>query len=80
MEVKNMFVSVKSLTEALDQDFIYLADGVASKEARSKEEFDKWLSYITNKINNRIEKLKQISSNEKLITKYVCKANELKAM
>ena len=80
MEVKNMFVSVKSLTEALDQDFIYLADGVASKEARSKEEFDKWLSYITNKINNRIEKLKQISSNEKLIAKYVCKANKLKAM
>ena len=32
-----MFVSVKSLTEALDQDFIYLADGVASKEAHSKE-------------------------------------------
>ena len=80
MEVKNMFVSVKSLTEALDQDFIYLAEGVASKEAHSKEEFDKWLLYITNKINSRIEKLKQISSNEKLIEKYVCKANELKTM
>ena len=75
-----MFVSVKSLTEALDQDFIYLADGVASKEAHTKEEFDKWLPYITNKIHNRIEKLKQISSNEKLIEKYVCKANELKTM
>jgi len=75
-----MFVSVKDLTEALDQDFIYLADGVASKEAHSKEEFGKWLSYITNKINNRIEKLKQISSSEKLIAKYVCKANKLKAM
>ena len=33
-----MFVSVKSLTEALDQEFIYLADGVASKEAHSKED------------------------------------------
>ena len=75
-----MFVSVKSLTEALDQDFIYLAEGVASKEAHSEEEFDKWLLYITNKINSRIEKLKQISSNQKLIEKYVCKVNELKAM
>lgn len=72
-----MFVSVKSLTKALDQDFIYLADGVASKEAHSEEEYSEWLSYITNKINNRIEKLKQISSNEKLIAKYACKVNEL---
>lgn len=72
-----MFVSAKNLTWALDQDFIYLADGVASKEAHSKEEFDKWLSYTTNKINNRIEKLKQISSDEKLIAKYANKASEL---
>lgn len=79
-EKHTLYSNIKKLAEALDQDFIYLADGVASKEAHSKEEFDKWLSYIANKINNRIEKLKQISSNEKLIAKYVCKANKLKEM
>ena len=65
-----MFVSVKSLTATLDQELQFYREGIASKDQHSEQEFNSWLEKITSSINAKYNRLKQISSNKKLIEKY----------
>ena len=68
-----MFGTVQSLTNMIDKDLKFLEEGIASKENHSKEVYDAWLENITESLNRRMARLKELSCNESLIAKYESK-------
>lgn len=72
-----MFISVKNLTCGIDTTITYVEE---AKEHHScdEEEYNQYLEKMHKKLDNMLEKLKQISSNKKLISKYEKKVEELK--
>lgn len=65
-----MFISVKNLTTLIDNTLKFLEEGKASKEKFEENVYNTWYINITNNLNAQLKKLKQISSNNKLIEKY----------
>lgn len=72
-----MFISVKNLIALIDTSILYYIDGMNSKSNYTEEEFNEWHTKITKTIITRMEKLKQLSSNKNLISKYESKINSL---
>ena len=72
-----MFISIKNLTSIIDDSIQYYIDGMNSKSNHTEEEFNNWHTMITKTITARLEKLKQLSSNKNLISKYESKINSL---
>ena len=71
-----MFISVKNLTYNIDTTITYVKE---AKEYHtcSEEEYNQYLDKMYKKLDNMLEKLKQISCNKKLISKYEKKVEEL---
>jgi endonuclease IV len=72
-----MFTTVKALTINMDNTIKYYKEGVASKDNHSIEVYNEWLASITSTLQSQIKKLKEISTNQKLIDKYETIINEL---
>ena len=71
-----MFISVKNLTYNIDTTITYVKE---AKEYHicSEEEYNQYLDKMYRKLDNMLNKLKQISCNKKLISKYEKKVEEL---
>ena len=72
-----MFVYVQDLTYNMDDTIKYVKE---AKEYHtcSEEEYNQYLDKMYKKLDNMLDKLKQISCNKKLITKYEKKVEEIK--
>lgn len=72
-----MFVYVQDLTYNMDDTIKYVKE---AKEYHScnEEEYNQYLDKMYRKLDNMLEKLKQISCNKKLINKYEKKVEEIK--
>lgn len=72
-----MFVYVQDLTYNMDDTIKYVKE---AKEYHtcSEEEYNQYLEKMYRKLNNMLDKLKQISCNKKLISKYEKKVEEIK--
>ena len=72
-----MFIYVQDLTYNMDNTIKYVKE---AKEYHtcSEEQYNQYLEKMYKKLDNMLEKLKQISCNEKLISKYEKKVEELK--
>ena len=72
-----MFVYVQDLTYNMDNTIKYVKE---AKEYHtcSEEEYNQYLKKMYRKLDNMLDKLKQISCNKKLISKYEKKVNEIK--
>ncbi len=67
-----MFVSIKSLTALIDESLTYLAEGRLSPNYTKEYE-----QLMQDKLTSRLNMLKEISSNKKLINKYTCLVNDM---
>ena len=65
-----MFTTVKALTSYMDETIRYFQEGIASKEQHDIETYNKWYASITSTMQGQLKKLKYISTNQKLISKY----------
>ena len=72
-----MFISVKNLTCGIDTAITYVEEA-KKHHSCSEAEYNQNLEKMYKKLDNMLEKLKQISSNKKLISKYEKKVEELK--
>lgn len=72
-----MFTTVKALTSYMDNTIRYFQEGVASKEKHDIETYNKWFASITSTMQGQLKKLKEISNNQKLISKYETIINDL---
>lgn len=72
-----MFVYVQDLTYNMDGTIKYVKE---AKEYHtcSEEEYNQYLDKMYRKLDNMLDKLKQISCNKKLIHKYEKKVEEIK--
>ena len=72
-----MFVYVQDLTYNMDSTIKYVKE---AKEYHtcSEEEYNQYLDKMYRKLDNMLDKLKQISCNKKLISKYEKKVEEIK--
>ena len=72
-----MFIYVQDLTYNMDDTIKYVKE---AKEYHtcSEEEYNQYLDKMYRKLDNMLNKLKQISCNKKLISKYEKKVEELK--
>lgn len=72
-----MFVYVRDLTYNMDYTIKYVKE---AKEYHtcSEEEYNQYLDKMYRKLDNMLEKLKQISCNKKLISKYEKKVEGIK--
>ena len=72
-----MFIYVQDLTHNMDDTIKYVKE---AKEYHtcSEEEYNQYLDKMYKKLDNMLEKLKQISCNKKLISKYEKKVEEIK--
>ena len=72
-----MFIYAQDLTYNMDNTIKYVKE---AKEYRtcSEEEYNQYLDKMYRKLDNMLNKLKQISCNKKLISKYEKKVEELK--
>ena len=72
-----MFIYVQDLTYNMDDTIKYVKE---AKEYHtcSEEEYNQYLDKMYRKLDNMLDKLKQISCNKKLISKYEKKVEELK--
>lgn len=71
-----MFISVKNLTALIDERINYVNEAIENRNNFDSNTFNNYIADMTSKLNNNIVKLKQISSNKKLIEKYENKVNE----
>ena len=73
----DMFVYVQDLTYNMDDTIKYVKE---AKEYHtcSEEEYNQYLEKMYRKLENMLDKLKQISCNKKLINKYEKKVEEIK--
>ena len=71
-----MFIYVQDLTYNMDDTIKYVKE---AKEYHtcSEEEYNQYLDNMYRKLGNMLDKLKQISCNKKLISKYEKKVEEL---
>ena len=71
-----MFIYVQDLTYNMDSTIKYVKE---AKEYHtcSEEEYNQYLKKMYRKLDNMLDKLKQISCNKKLISKYEKKVEEL---
>ena len=71
-----MFIYVQDLTYNMDDTIKYVKE---AKEYHtcSEEEYNQYLEKMHKKLDNMLDKLKQISCNKKLISKYEKKVEEL---
>ena len=71
-----MFIYVQDLTCNMDDTIKYIKE---AKEYHtcSEEEYNQYLDKMYRKLDNMLNKLKQISCNKKLISKYEKKVEEL---
>ena len=72
-----MFTTVKALTFYMDNTIKYYNEGVASKEQHDAETYNKWHASIASTLRGQLDKLKQISTNKKVIAKYETIINDL---
>lgn len=72
-----MFISVKHLTSNIDDAIQYYIEGMASRTCHTVDEFNEWHTKIVEQLIARLAKLKQISSNSRLISKYENKINSV---
>ena len=72
-----MFIYVQDLTYNIDDTIKYVKE---AKEYHtcSEEEYNQYLDKMYRKLDNMLDKLKQISCNKKLISKYEKKVEEIK--
>ena len=72
-----MFIYVQDLTYNMDDTIKYVKE---AKEYHtcSEEEYNQYLEKMYRKLNNMLDKLKQISCNKKLISKYEKKVEGIK--
>ena len=72
-----MFIYVQDLTYNMDDTIKYVKE---AKEYHtcSEEEYNQYLEKMYRKLDNMLDKLKQISCNKKLISKYEKKVKEIK--
>ena len=72
-----MFIYVQDLTYNMDDTIKYVKE---AKEYHtcSEEEYNQYLEKMYKKLDNMLDKLKQISCNKKLISKYEKKVKEIK--
>ena len=72
-----MFIYVQDLTYNMDSTIKYVKE---AKEYHtcSEEEYNQYLDKMYKKLDNMLEKLKQISCNKKLRSKYEKKVEEIK--
>ena len=72
-----MFIYVQDLTYNMDDTIKYVKE---AKEYHtcSEEEYNQYLEKMYRKLDNMLNKLKQISCNKKLISKYEKKVEEIK--
>ena len=72
-----MFVYVQDLTYNMDDTIKYVKE---AKEYHtcSEEEYNQYLEKMYRKLDNMLDKLKQISCNKKLISKYEKKVERIK--
>ena len=71
-----MFIYVQDLTYNMDDTIKYVKE---AKEYHtcSEEEYNQYLDKMYRKLDNMLDKLKHISCNKKLISKYEKKVEEL---
>ena len=71
-----MFIYVQDLTYNMDDTIKYVKE---AKEYHtcSEEEYNQYLDKMYRKLDNMLDKLKQISCNKKLISKYEKKVEEI---
>lgn len=72
-----MFISVKHLTSNIDDSIQYYIEGMNNRTCHTVDEFNVWHTKIVEQITARLAKLKQISSNSRLISKYENKINSV---
>lgn len=72
-----MFISVKNLTYNIDKAITYVKEA-KEHHTCSEEEYNQYLYRMYRKLDNMIEKLRQISCNKKLINKYEKKVSDIK--
>lgn len=72
-----MFISVKDLTHNIDTTITYVNEA-KEYHSCSEEEYNEYLCVMYRKLDNMLKKLKQISSNSKLINKYEKKVSDTK--
>lgn len=72
-----MFISVKNLTYGIDTTITYVEEA-KEYHSCSEAEYNQYLDKMYKKLDNMLEKLKQISCNKKLINKYEKKVEEIK--
>lgn len=72
-----MFISVKHLTSNIDDAIQYYIEGMNNRTCHTVDEFNVWHTKIVEQITARLAKLKQISSNSRLISKYENKINSV---
>ena len=72
-----MFIYVQDLTYNMDSTIKYVKE---AKEYHtcSEEEYNQYLEKMYRKLDNMLDKLKQISCNKKLISKYEKKVEGIK--
>ena len=71
-----MFIYVQDLTYHMDSTIKYVKEA-KKYHSCSEEEYNQYLEKMYKKLDNMLEKLKQISCNKKLISKYEKKVEEL---
>ena len=72
-----MFITVKALTQSIDTSIAYLNDAKMYHNC-NENEYEEYLAKMYSKLNKRLEELKSISCNHKLITTYMKKVEEIK--
>ena len=71
-----MFVTVKSLTAIIDINISYVQEAYLNRDKFEQQVFDDYIITMRTSLNNKLQKLQEISSNKKLIAKYVDKVNK----
>lgn len=71
-----MFVTIKSLTRCMDYEIGYVEDA-KKKHYCSEQEFQEYMHRMASALDRRLNKLKEISSNQKLIDTYTKKIDKL---
>lgn len=72
-----MFVTIKALTSLIDDNIYYIQDAKKHHDC-SEEEYKQYLDKMYSKLDRQIEKLKSISCNSNLISRYEKKIKEIK--
>ena len=71
-----MFIYVQDLTYNIDDTIKYVKEA-KEYHSCSEEEYNQYLDKMYRKLGNMLNKLKQISCNKKLISKYEKKVEEI---